>query len=358
MVTATQRRLAAISAALSMAGCGQLPAAPMPQDDPCGGIAGCDTQVFGGDRVAAAPVPGGYRATILAADGTTRVVDFTVSAGSTVVTYHDADGAVLGSATLDSAPADARGAGLGAYVLYANQADAAVSTASLSTEGYTGTNPTGTGFANHAGCDPRGLLGGLDCTAKGGCCDAHDECITANCRSAGDSGNVFTGLFVKAFTTSLACKACHVEVMGCLIAALPGPGHCCAANNCGELQQCMIDGVVITDAAVCAQAGLACADPSGALQAGDDADHLINNELWAPQLTEDAAGEQRIQDDLDAMRACLPDCEAIYEDAHEQALAAYAAQQANDLDAENAAIARGDQDIDDGRNCLNAPGGP
>ncbi len=163
--------------------------------------------------------------------------------------------------------------------------------------------------------------------------------------------------------------------MGCFLhRAFTGgpPSTCCntpstidpARNQCGDLQECLVNGLVVTDPCACAQQACifdtpdACADPNasviGVQQLLLDAYHLINNELSAPQIVADQQTEQRIVNDLadPTVASCLPNCVSLFQSAHAHAQDAYAAMLARDLAAQNAAVMAGDQDLTAAAQCL------
>jgi hypothetical protein len=119
---------------------------------------------------------------------------------------------------------------------------------------------TGFGVENEAGCN---LLHLFDCSRKGACCDVHDACISEHCSGQGDCGNLAAAL-VAGYTDrpcSPSCLQCHGAAAKCFLDdGEPGEAKCCADGDCGKRQQCIIDGVVITDPCICKASGLASRD--------------------------------------------------------------------------------------------------
>ncbi len=127
---------------------------------------------------------------------------------------------------------------------------------------------------NHAGCDVIGSITlpgqpSISCGGKGGCCDAHDQCINDN-SCQGFCGTPAALLFPGC---SRACQLCQTVVVSCFINPHnnPGPSGCCTnwgrgSSVCGMQQQCVYnDGsgqyVVETNPCVCQQLGIPSATP-------------------------------------------------------------------------------------------------
>lgn len=114
----------------------------------------------------------------------------------------------------------------------------------------------------NAGCDRYPVSTSCDPTGPGVCCDIHDTCISRYCAPP-DSGNVLE-CWRRSFTDnpcSAACQACHDAVTACFGNNPPGqprgPSTCCGPPNvCGQLQQCILNGRVETDACVCEANGV------------------------------------------------------------------------------------------------------
>jgi hypothetical protein len=171
--------------------------------------------------------------------------------------------AAIGPVPVDAAPRDAAAAERAAFFLYR---------AEVAADGDGGQPLTARGLVgNAAGCDDIDVTPGLvSCGRgpfaagphKGGCCEVHDACISTHCTGCGDSGNVVKCLAPGSdWDCSDACTACHRAVLSCFLDADDhGDATCCANGDCGRLQQCLIDDVVVTDACACSQAGVPSVD--------------------------------------------------------------------------------------------------
>lgn len=169
---------------------------------------------------------------------------------------------------------------------------------------------------NHAGCDVLDDFTnyGVACSPVGACCDRHDACIDQECQAAGDSGDLSKCLGPMlseacdacqpacpdrshclstceacrdcdgaevdtacvetcsqcircvqegcppcrpvCLPCSDACNECHFDAMHCFATETPGESACCRRGDCGELQQCIDDGLVLTDACECLDRGI------------------------------------------------------------------------------------------------------
>ncbi|HNO79405.1 MAG TPA: hypothetical protein PKN33_15245 [Phycisphaerae bacterium] len=236
---------------------------PPDADDGCTDANDCDQQTVGEIEVSTMAMANGFRSELSGPAGAAEI-EWVNSNGRTTFRYKPADGALGPEVVIDGTPANVEAVSEAAALLYSYDiASRDDSTGKFeSTDGdpraakYTGPN----GVANTAGCDQ---LHGLDCSAKGICCDVHDECINANCSGQGGCGNVLLAL--QAGYTDQPCDApcleCHGAVVACFLGAEPGPSHCCDAGDCGRAQECMIDGVVITDPCKCEDAGIDSVSP-------------------------------------------------------------------------------------------------
>jgi hypothetical protein len=233
------------------------------------GPCACRTTVWGnGDQATALPTSDGWEVTVVAGGGTYHVTWLGAADGTPMLTFQAPDGKLYGPHAMDRIPSNANGANLAAYYLVVE----AIAVSAPKPQDFTSNNPK---CQNHAGCDVLQNFVAVDCSAYGGCCDAHDACINANCTAKGDSCSIF-GMFLNSL--SPACASCHVQVIGCFAdchafldgsggaaVSCPGPGDCCntpsyplgsAMDACGEPQQCMDNGVVVVDPAICADAGI------------------------------------------------------------------------------------------------------
>jgi hypothetical protein len=215
------------------------------------GAAPADQQTFGADHVEATHAGGGWQVRITDGGGRLYVVDWTLDDAGARFTYRPPDGVPEGPIVLDGVPTEAAGFTRASYFIYKS----ALAADAVSAQSYTGI----TTAPNHAGCDEIGPFFScapkwLGSERKGGCCDAHDECITANCGGCGDDGNVMKCLWrpPPAAPCSAACLRCHVAAVVCFGDTTDyGDSNCCARGNCDHAQECMIDGVVITDPCEC-----------------------------------------------------------------------------------------------------------
>ena len=214
--------------------------------DPCSGAAQCDRRTLDDEQVVTGSTDTGYRSVITGPRGVAEIV-WTVSGGSTSFHYRPAGGAAGPEVTVAGVPADAAGATNAAMLLHRSRSAAA------SARSYTGPNTLG----NTSGCDQ---THGFDCGPNGKCCDIHDDCITQHCGGQGACGNVL-GALEAAYGSSPCsadCLQCHGAVVKCFFdGSKPGPSNCCADGNCGQSQECMISGRVITDPCRCKDAGIA-----------------------------------------------------------------------------------------------------
>ncbi len=129
---------------------------------------------------------------------------------------------------------------------------------------------------NHAGCDPAELMSWADCSPAGKCCDLHDGCIWEECTGPNDStdlrncaakaldylsclaGGGSAEDCLRAFPQcSPRCSGCHALAVACFALSFKfslfaaGPSACCARGDCGQLQKCIINGVVQTKDSQC-----------------------------------------------------------------------------------------------------------
>lgn len=237
--------------------CSEQVGTPQP-NDPCANADDCDQQTVGEFEVETRTTASGFRSEVDGPVGAAEI-EWTVSGDQTTFRYKPADGELGPEVVIDGTPTDIAGVLQAAALLYsydvASRESSGNKVLAAGGEGtaakYTGPN----GVANTAGCDQ---LHGFDCGTKGVCCDVHDECINANCAGQGGCGNVLLAL--QAGYTDQPCDApcleCHGAVVACFLGAEPGPSHCCGAGDCGRSQECMIEGVVITDPCRCEDAGI------------------------------------------------------------------------------------------------------
>jgi hypothetical protein len=241
-------------------------------NDACADTTDCNQQTVGEIEVSTSATAGGFRSELEGSVGSAEI-EWIISDAQTSFRYKPADGVLGPEVVIDGTPADIEAVSQAAALLYGYDIasrDALANKAQLTggdprAAKYTGPN----GVANTAGCDQ---LHGLDCSAKGVCCDVHDECINANCSGQGGCGNVLLAL--QAGYTDQPCDApcleCHGAVVACFLGAEPGPSHCCGAGDCGRSQECMIDGVVITDPCQCEDAGIDSVSPCVRVCRGPD----------------------------------------------------------------------------------------
>lgn len=227
-------------------------------DDPCAIGADCDQQAFGELEVSTAASESGYRSVITGPVGTAEV-SWSISGEQTTFRYQPSDGVLGPEVTIDGKPTDPAGAGRAAALLYSYDVASRSASKTLAPQvdpttavRYTGPN----GVDNTAGCDQ---IHFVDCGTKGACCDAHDDCINEFCGGQSGCGNVLHAL-QAGYTNqpcNPSCLQCHGAVVRCFWDGIDhGPSHCCAAGDCGQSQQCMIAGVVITDPCACEDAGI------------------------------------------------------------------------------------------------------
>lgn len=212
--------------------------------DPCTGAAQCDRRTVDDEEVATGSTATGYRSVITGPRGVAEIV-WTVSGASTSFRYRPAGGVAGPEVIIDGVPADAEGANNAATLLHR-------SASARSARSYTGPNTLG----NTSGCDQ---THGFDCGPLGKCCDVHDECITQHCGGQGECGNVIGALQAgySSSPCSADCLQCHGAVVKCFWdGSKPGPSNCCTDGNCGQSQECMIGGRVITDPCRCKDAGI------------------------------------------------------------------------------------------------------
>jgi hypothetical protein len=213
--------------------------------DPCSGAAQCDRRTLDDEEVVTGSTDTGYRSVITGPRGVAEIV-WTVSGASTSFHYRPPGGAAGPEVTVTGVPADAAGTTNAAMLLHRSRSVA-------SARSYTGPNTLG----NTSGCDQ---THGFDCGPNGKCCDIHDECITQRCGGQGECGNVL-GALEAAYGSSPCsadCLQCHGAVVKCFFdGSHPGPSNCCEDGNCGQSQECMISGRVITDPCRCKDAGIA-----------------------------------------------------------------------------------------------------
>ncbi|MCO6438416.1 MAG: hypothetical protein J5J06_15100 [Phycisphaerae bacterium] len=227
--------------------------------DPCAGREECDRQTFGELHVTTGATMDGFRSVVTGVIGSAEVL-WSTSSEQTTFRYKPADGVQGPEVAIAGVPADTAGASRAAALLYgydmASRGELAArapgAAAWIAAARYTGPN----GVENTAGCDQIHVF---DCGTKGACCDEHDDCINEFCGGQGGSGNVLLAL-QAGYTDqpcSPACVQCHGAVVRCFFDnGEPGSSHCCDAGDCGQAQQCMIDGVVITDPCECEAAGV------------------------------------------------------------------------------------------------------
>ena len=109
------------------------------------------------------------------------------------------------------------------------------------------------GGGNSAGCDVIDSVAPYSCSNWGGCCDQHDVCIQA-CP-------LFFGNALICWASPLLCpsdcEACHNSVASCFAGTRgPGPSACWRQGDCGKKEQCIINGVVVTNPCTCKRSGL------------------------------------------------------------------------------------------------------
>ena len=216
--------------------------------DPCTGATACDRQTVDGDQVITGSTATGYRTEIRTGAKVAEIV-WSVADGATTFTYKPAGGVAGPAVTLDGTPADAVGVSRAALLLHRH---GTTEIEELEKPLYTGANT----LDNTSGCDQ---LHKFDCGPIGKCCDVHDECINASCGGQGGCGNVLLALQAAYTGTpcSETCLRCHGAVVTCMFGgSLPGPSNCCEDGNCGQAQECMIDGRVITDPCTCEDRGI------------------------------------------------------------------------------------------------------
>lgn len=214
--------------------------------DPCTGAAQCDRRTLDDEQVATGSTDTGYRSVITGPRGVAEIV-WTVSGGSTSFHYRPPGGPSGPEITVAGVPIDAEGVTNAAMLLHRSRSSTAAA------RSYTGPNTLG----NTSGCDQ---THGFDCGPNGKCCDVHDECITQRCGGQGECGNVL-GALEAAYGSSPCsadCLQCHGAVVKCFFdGSHPGPSNCCEDGNCGQSQECMIGGRVVTDPCKCKDAGIA-----------------------------------------------------------------------------------------------------
>jgi hypothetical protein len=251
------------------AACPQGPSFPRPEPDPCALLAKpCESAVAGPYTLLSTPDGPGVLTTATHLSG--EVVLFRwepAGDGAADLTIGVPESASLEPLRIDvPMPALETANALAAVVLLLNTAESALDPGMAAIRRRSG---------NHAGCDPKGLMGWADCTPCGSCCDIHDACIHSRCTAPTDSGDVrecvyralafeacrrffsIEECFERYPPCSLRCWFCHLSVTfcfaTCMIAPRPGGGlgSCCLRGNCGLPQQCVVNGVVQTDRASC-----------------------------------------------------------------------------------------------------------
>lgn len=233
-------------------------------DDPCAMGADCDQQTFGEVEVATTASDAGFRSVITGPVGTAEI-SWSISGDTTTFRYQPADGVLGPEVIIDGTPTDPAGAGRAAALLYSYDVASRSASKTLAPSvnpttavRYTGPN----GVDNTSGCDQ---IHFVDCGTKGACCDAHDDCINEFCGGQGGCGNVLNAL-QAGYTNQPcdpSCLQCHGAVVRCFWDGVDhGPSHCCSAGDCGQAQECMIAGVVITDPCECEEAGIQSKNPA------------------------------------------------------------------------------------------------